>query len=104
MNSDIEFEITSKLGKTISTSQAYWKIITEIKHPIIKGKQKLVMQTLINPDIIKRSSKDRDIYLHYRKISDRFICVVTKHENGTGFVVTAYFTNKIKQGDIIWTR
>lgn len=104
MDPEIEFVVKSKLGKLISTTKAYWKIITEIKHPTIKGKQKLIMQTLVDPDIIKRSSKDTDVYLYYRKVGDKFLCAVAKHENGTGFLITAYFTDKIKQGEIIWTK
>lgn len=104
MESEIEFEVKSKLGKLISTTKAYWKIITEIKHPIMKGKQKWVMKTLAGPGIIKRSSKDRDVYLYYRRLDDKFLCAVIKHENGTGFLITAYLTDKIKEGDIIWTK
>lgn len=88
MELEIEFEVKSKLGKLIST----------------KGKQKLVMQTLVDPGIIKRSSKDRDVYLYYHKLDGKFLCAVTKHENGTGFLITAYLTDKIKEGDIIWTK
>lgn len=104
MESEVAFEIKSKLGKLILTTRSYWKIITEIKHPTIKGKQKLVMQTLVNPAIIKRSSKDSAVYLYYHKLGDKFLCAVVKHENGTGFLITAYFTEKIKKGDIIWTK
>lgn len=104
MKPEKEFEIECKLGKLIFTSKDYWKIITEIKHKTIRGKQKSVMQTLKNPDIIKRSLKDSDVCLYYRKTEDKILCVVSKHENGNGFIVTAYFTKKIKQGDIIWTK
>ena len=104
MELEIEFKVKSKLGKLISTTRGYWKIITEIKHPTIKGKQKLVMQALVDSGIIKRSSKDRDVYLYYHKLADKFLCVVTKHENGTGFLITAYFTSRIKEGDIVWTK
>lgn len=104
MESNKEFEILSKLGKLISTTKDYWKIITEIKHPILKGKKKLVMQTLEEPDIIKSSVKDISVCLYYRKKQDKYLCGVVKHENGTGFLVTAYFTYKIKKGEIIWQK
>ena len=104
MDSEKEFEVTSKLGKTISTTKEYWKIITEIKHTNVKDKQKSVMKTLVNPVIIKRSVKDKNVCLYYGEISGKLLCAVTKHENGTGFLVTAYFTDRVKKGEIIWQK
>ena len=39
------------------------------------------------------------MFLHCAKSGTRYGCVVVKHLNGDGFVVTAYLTDKIKIGD-----
>ena len=45
--------------------------------------------------------KAAPLALHYRKSDGRYCCVVVKHLNGDGFVVTAYFTDTIKAGEMI---
>jgi hypothetical protein len=53
---------------------------------------------LIDPDVIRKSQSDKDVYLYYKTISDRILCVVVKHLNGDGFLITTYFTDKVKKG------
>ncbi|MEQ1574028.1 MAG: hypothetical protein ABMA15_24155 [Vicinamibacterales bacterium] len=50
---------------------------------------------------IRRSTKDPAVYLYYRQEDGRFCCVVAKHLNGDGFIVTAYLTDKIKAGEVV---
>ena len=54
---------------------------------------------LENPNEIRVSRKDAKVYLFYRKLNGKYCCVVTKHLNGDGFIVTAYITDRIKIGD-----
>jgi len=51
----------------------------------------------------RRSQSDADVYLYYKPELPYFICVVARHLNGEGFVITAYRTNRIKIGDLVWT-
>jgi len=55
------------------------------------------------PDEIRQSKIDKDVFLYYKQY-DRLYCVVVKHEGMKGFLITAYPTDKIKEGDVIWTR
>ncbi len=96
-----KFEVTSSLGKRISISSEYWQKIIETKHPIMAGQEELVKQTLTSPEQVRRSRKDAAVHLHYRKSDDRYCCVVVKHLNGDGFVVTTYVTDKIKAGEVV---
>ena len=48
----------------------------------MRGGEKEVIETLKGPDFIRRSKKDGDVYLYYRKSGDEFVCVVCKHLNG----------------------
>ena len=96
------FEIKSKANKKIRTTKEYWQKITTQKHPSIKGKEAEIKKTISNPQIIKRSKTDQKVFLYYRKFKDLFLCVVTKNENGKGFIITTYLTKKIKEGKIIW--
>ena len=98
------FEIKSKLNKTIRTTQIYWQKIITHKHPSIKNKEKEVQKTISNPEIIKVSKTDKKVVLYYRKYNNAYLCVVVKHENGKGFIITTYLTKKIKEGTIIWPK
>lgn len=97
----LKFEVTSSLGKRIRISEEYWQKIIETKHPVMAGQDELVKQALTNPEQVRRSRKDAAVHLHYRKSDGRYCCVVVKHLNGDGFVVTAYFTDTIKAGEVI---
>jgi hypothetical protein len=96
-----KFEVVSSLGKKIRTSDEYWAKIVSTKHPAMAGQENLVKLTIATPNEVRRSKKDETIHLHYRKSGDDYCCVVVKHLNGDGFVVTTYMTSKIKIGDRI---
>lgn len=74
------------------------------KHPIMKGKENLVQEALANPVQVKSSQKDPNVLLYYRAFEDKYICAVVKHENGSGFIITAYVTDKIKKGRLVWEK
>ena len=101
MDRNLKFEVTSILGKRITVSVQYWQKIVETKHPIMRDWEELVKQTLTSPEQVRRSRKDPTVYLHYRRNDGRFCCVVAKHLNGDGFVVTTYLTDKIKAGEVV---
>ncbi len=98
------FQIKSALDKHIKTTKDYWKKITVVKHPSIKGKEKEVQKTLKSPDIIRVSNSDKNIFLYYKKYCKNYLCVVVRHENGDGFIITVYITNKIKEGKQVWKK
>lgn len=102
MPSKIYFKVISKLSKEIRTTAKYWKIITNIKHPSTKGKETKVKETLIKPDSVRQSKSDKKVYLFYKKINKHFLCVVVKHLNKHGFIITTYLTRKIMEGELIW--
>lgn len=102
--SGLAFEIKSKDGSLIKTTKFYWNIITHIKHPSIQGKEKQVKDTIASPDEIRSSKKDKDVYLFYKKYRDRFLCIVTRTYENRGFIITAYYTKKIKEGELKWRK
>lgn len=103
MNSKIYFEVISSLGKKIRITKDYWDFIVE-KHPPVKGREKEVKETLINPIEIRRSKEGENIYLYYKKLNMHSLCAVCRHLNGDGFIITIYTTDRIKEGETIWKR
>jgi hypothetical protein len=100
----MKFEILTPLGFTIRTSENYWqRLIT--KHPDIADLGDLVQETLSDPDEIRRSSRDQGVLLFYLARNERrWVVAVARRLNGDGFLITAYQTDAIKEGESIWHR
>lgn len=81
----------------------------ETDHPEMSGQVDKIQETLSNPDIIVRSRTDPDVELFYRHyditpVTEKYLCVVVKVLVGDMFIITAYFTDTIKRGELLWER
>lgn len=101
---DIHFEVRSALGKLIRTTHSHWELITILKHPEIDGKETEVKKCLSDPVEIRMSSEDQNVYLYYLPYEKYYICVVARHLNEEGFIITSYITDKIKEGETVWKK
>jgi hypothetical protein len=100
----MKFAILTPLGFTVRTSENYWQRMI-IKHPDIADLEALVQQALATPDEIRRSSRDQGVLLFYLARSEkRWVVAVARRLNGDGFLITAYQTDAIKEGESIWHR
>ena len=98
-------EITCVLGKKIRTTKRYFEFITQFKHSELKGKLGEVLNTLSKADEVRSNPEHPEIYLYYRKLNRHWICVVARHLDGEGFIITAYITGKPKRkGGKIWQK
>lgn len=86
------FEVTTPLSVRVTCSSEYWEYVVSVKHPVMRGKKDVVVATLEDPDEIRRS-----------KI-ERMFCSVAKHEGPHGFLITSYPADKVKEGEVIWTK
>lgn len=102
---EILFEARTPPGVRVRTTARYWRDIVENKHPIMEGKLEQVRATLEGPREVRRSQSDPTVYLYYQVESNTpyWLCVVVKHLNGEGFIITAYRTDRIKEGNRAWT-
>ena len=96
---DYLFQLTDKTGRKIHLSNESRKIIRK-KHPEVESYEK-IEETLKYPTKITDYSIDESIRYYYRYYKhlpspDKYLFVVVKYLNGTGFVVTAYFEDKIQ--------
>jgi hypothetical protein len=97
-----KFEITTPLGFTVRTSEEYWQKLI-IKHPDIAELETEIKQALAAPDEIRRSSRDPNILVFYLVLKKkRWAVAVARRLNDEGFLITAYQTNAIKEGESIW--
>ena len=100
---EVLFEVLTPLGFRVCVTHAYWEVIITVKHPVMAGGGNGVKDTLQNPSEIPRSKMDVDVYLFYKpERIGRWVCAVAKRLNGGGFLITAYLTDAIKEGELVW--
>ncbi len=81
----------------------------EEDHPEMSGQIDKIQDTLLNPDIIVKSKTDPEVELFYRyyeitPVTEKYLCVVVKSLAEDLFIITAYFTDTIKRGELLWKR
>jgi hypothetical protein len=94
-------------GQSIRLSEERRKHILE--HPEMKGMLQHIKETLFEPQRVVQSVSDKEAHLYYKfyigtKVGDKHLCVVVKTLKRDAFILTAYLTDSIKKGDIIWLR
>jgi hypothetical protein len=78
-------------------------------HPEMTEAIPRVAETLASPDKIVRSRTDATVELFYRHypstvVTSKFLCVVVRVLPDDNFIITAYYTDTIKQGERLWEK
>ncbi len=97
------FQVLTPLGFQVRCSEEWWHYVSTVKHPVLENRLDDVIATLSTPDEVRRSAKDPAVLLFYRPTAPRLLCVVVREENGAGFLITAYPTDSLKKGEIVWS-
>jgi hypothetical protein len=79
----------------------------ESDHPEMSGQLEKIENTLSSPDIIVKSRTDPQVELFYRNyrttpVTEKYLCVAVKTLEDNLFIITAYFTDTIKGGEVLW--
>ena len=99
------FEVMTPLGFRVRVTHAYWKLIIDIKHPVMTGREGDVRKVLEDPDEIRKSKSDENVYLFYRSEKQkRWLCAVSRQTGDEGYLITTYPTDAIKEGVQVWHR
>lgn len=68
-----------------------------------------IQETLLHPERVVLSLSDEDARLYYRyyfgtRVGDKYLCVVVKMAVSDSFILTAYLTDSIKGGILLWPK
>lgn len=79
------------------------------EHPEMNNQLNSMALTLIEPDRIIRSRTDDEVELHYRlfkttPVTRKHLCIVVKTSDADSFIITVYFTDTVKKGDVLWEK
>jgi hypothetical protein len=80
-----------------------------LEHPEMEDLEDAVQATLLRPECVVESFSDPQARLYYRfyvgtLVGDKFVCVVVKVVGDDAFVLTAYLTDRIKKGVVLWPK
>jgi hypothetical protein len=102
---DVLFDAATPLGFIVRVTRRRWELIITAKHPVMAGREALVRAALEAPDEVRQSRVDPQVLLFYQaEATKRWTCAVTKRLADSGFLITAYPTDAIKEGVRIWPK
>jgi hypothetical protein len=89
------------------TDERYEHLVSD--HPEMEDQIDKVQETLIDPENIVRSKSDTQVELFYKyypstPVTNKHMCIVVKVLKDDAFIITAYFTDTIKKGEILWKK
>jgi hypothetical protein len=81
----------------------------EADHPEMSGQIGKLREALWNPDKVFRSFTDPAVELFYKyynvtPVTEKYLCVVIKVLVNDLFIITTYFTDTVKRGEILWEK
>ena len=90
------FEIGDKSGRAIYLTHERWTHIQ--KHLEMPNQLELIKDTLLHPDKITIVDYDPNVRFYYRYYKERreYLFVSVKYLNGKGYIITSFYTDKIK--------
>ncbi len=89
-------EIKDENGRIIYLTDERYNHI--LKHPEMSNRLEEIKDFLINPNIVVESKTDKNVNVYYKYNKDRikYLLVAVKYLNGKGFIITSFYTDKIK--------
>lgn len=77
------------------------------EHPEMVPMEEAIVEALLRPECVIQSRSAEDTQLYYRyyaetRVGGKLLCVVVKLKALDAFILTAYLTDKIKKGEVLW--
>ncbi len=96
------FEIEDKSKRIIYLTEERWSHI-KTDHPEMSTNLEEIKMLLVNPEFVRKSEYDENVRFYYRYYKNieseaKYLLIAVKYLNGQGFVITAFYTNKVKGG------
>ena len=78
-----------------------------LEHLEMRGMEAEIERVLRQPQFVRRSRSDTSVRLFYEfyaqtQVGGKWLCVVVRYSESDAFVVTAYLTDKPKEGENLW--
>lgn len=98
---------TDYIGRNVRLTQERRGHILE--HPEMREWVEKIPEVLALPELVVRSKFDLESELFYvwktrTRVGPKYLCVVVVAKPNDAFVLTAYLTNAVKKGEILWPK
>jgi len=75
----------------------------------MEGQLDKLEEALQEPDVIVRSRRDPEVHLYHRHyattpVTEKYLLVAVRITVQDALVVTAFFTDTIKKGEVVWEK
>ena len=89
-------EIIDQLGKNVYLTKERWSHIQ--KHPEMTNATERIRETLEKPDRTETIDTTEKVIFYFKHYKSRkqYLFVSVKYLNGEGFIITSFYTDKIK--------
>jgi len=93
--------------RPIRLTDERWEHI--ISHTEMVEQRQRLAQTLAEPDSVVSTQSDPDVHVYQRfyettPVTSKYMLVAVKILEGDAFIVTAFFSRRVKRGDTIWQK
>lgn len=89
--------------------------LTARQHEHICSRQEMqdqedrIRESIALPDVVKVSQHDPQVLCYYRwyettPVTRKYLLCIVKVLNHEGFIITAFYTDKVKGGPVVWER
>ena len=111
--SDIFLIATTKEGKQIRLTQTVWREKLLVSRPELGLQAEYpeeLKKVIEDPDDIARGDRGELLALRWCSVAPKrpkYLCVVYRELNGEGFVITAFFTSRLRiflRREVLWQR
>jgi hypothetical protein len=101
-------KLTDYLNRGVRFTEERKRHILE-NHPELKNHMEKISEVILDPEMVVTSKLDSSIELYYRyytntNVGNKYLCAIVKVLENDFFIVTVYFTDKIKEGKLIWEK
>jgi len=68
-----------------------------------------IRETIALPDVVKVSQHDAEVLCYYRwydttPVASKYLLCIVKVLHHEGFIITAFYTDKVKGGPVLWEK
>jgi len=97
--------ITDYQDRSVRLTDERWAHILD--HPEMVGQRERLIETLVEPDIVITTVLDETVLAYHRlyevtPVTRKYLVVIVKSAPEDAFVLTAYYTSRLKKGQIEW--
>lgn len=103
---DADFDLLNDhQGRAVRLTHERWAHI--LSHPEMADQRPRIEETLASPDVIVATGADASVHAYHRlyeqtPVTRKYLLVAVKILEEDAFVVTAFFTSRLKKGTLLW--